>query len=203
MKFYYATGSCSLVVRFLLLHAGAMFDAMSLDLEAGEQHEPVFLSLNPKGKVPVIVRDDGWVLTEIGTISTWIATTHPRARLIPDELDARIRVQETLEYCISTIHALGVLRIFAARAFGDANQEAAIKTKGKEILSQGLHILNQRLSASGYVAESVSIADFMLFWITMGAKHSGLELPGNIAKHYDTLRGLPAVEQGLIAEGLA
>jgi glutathione S-transferase len=203
MKFYYGIGSCSLVVRFLLLHAGEMFDAVSLDLEAGEQHEPCFLSLNPKGKVPVIVRDDGRVLTEIGTISTWIAATHPEARLIPDELDARIRVQETLEYCISTIHAFGVLRIFAPLVFGDAHQEAAIIIKGKEVLSQGLLILNQRLSTSGYVAESVSIADFMLFWITMGAKHSGIELPGNIAKHYDTMLGLPAIEQGLIAEGLA
>jgi len=55
-------------------------EAIHLDLKKGEQRTPEYLSINPFGKVPAIVEQDGWVLFESSTILRYLCNT----RDIPD-----------------------------------------------------------------------------------------------------------------------
>ena len=49
-----------------------------------EQHTPEYRQLNPKGKVPALIRDDGSILTEYGAIAAWLALTNPDKKLLPN-----------------------------------------------------------------------------------------------------------------------
>lgn len=42
------------------------------DMTQGQTRTPEFLSLNPAGKVPLLVREDGQVLSESGAILFWL-----------------------------------------------------------------------------------------------------------------------------------
>ena len=55
-------------------------EAIHLDLKKGEQRTPEYLSINPFGKVPAIVEQDGWILFESSTILRYLCNT----RDVPD-----------------------------------------------------------------------------------------------------------------------
>ena len=63
MEFFYAEGACSLASHIALEEAGLEFEAKRVDLFKGEQQKASFLSMNPKGRIPVLVTDRG-ILTE-------------------------------------------------------------------------------------------------------------------------------------------
>lgn len=104
MKLYFSNGSCSLASHIALEEADAKFDAHRVNLREGEQKRPEYLAVNPKAKVPALAVDGG-VITENPAILSYIADTHPQARLLapPGEL-ARAKAQEWLAWCASTVH---------------------------------------------------------------------------------------------------
>ena len=54
---------------------GLPYTVKAVDLSAGEQHEPNFLSLNLNGRIPVIVdrEEDDFVVFESGAILIYLA----------------------------------------------------------------------------------------------------------------------------------
>ena len=52
------------------------------DTTLGKTRTPEFLCLNPAGKVPLLVREDGQVLYESGAILFWLAEG---TRYLPDD----------------------------------------------------------------------------------------------------------------------
>ena len=82
IKLYYAPNACSRGPHIALEEAGAVFEAVRVDVRGGEQRSPAYLALNPKGRVPTLVTDKG-VLTECTAILAWIAQTWPQAKLAP------------------------------------------------------------------------------------------------------------------------
>ena len=82
VTFYYAPGVCSLASHIAFEEAGADVEYVRLDLSRGDVRQPDYLKLNPKGRVPLVVTDQG-VLTESPAILAWIAQTWPQANLAP------------------------------------------------------------------------------------------------------------------------
>lgn len=203
MKLYYSPGACSMVVRMVLNHVGKTYTSVRVDLSAGEQHSSWFLAINPKGKVPTLVRDDGTILTELGTILEWIALQHPAAALIPNDDDQAIRVREIVEYCISTIHAFATTRIFMPAAFGAEADHSTIVAEGQLRLGRGLALLEKGFCDGDYFVGKLTIADFMIYWIALGAVIAELDLPPAIRRGFESTGRLPAVQQSLVEEGFA
>ncbi|HAL24066.1 MAG TPA: glutathione S-transferase, partial [Stenotrophomonas sp.] len=56
---------------------GSRYRWVEVDSAHGQTHTPEFLALNPNAKVPLIVRDDGRVLTESNAILFWLAEGTP------------------------------------------------------------------------------------------------------------------------------
>src|SRR4028119_277176 len=76
MDLYYSPGACSIGIHVLLEEIGKPYTAHKLSFPDREQYKPEFLAINPKAKVPTLVRDDGTVLTEFPAIATWLALTN-------------------------------------------------------------------------------------------------------------------------------
>ena len=58
MKLYYAPGACSLGIHLILEKIGKPYDLQKVDLQKQEQYTADFIMINPKSKVPTLVRDD-------------------------------------------------------------------------------------------------------------------------------------------------
>jgi glutathione S-transferase len=100
---YFAPGACSFVPHCLLEASGAPYEPHMVKLHKGEQYEPAYQSINPRGQVPVLV-DDGQVITQIVAISLYLAEKFPQANFLPASGVARAKVLETLMWMNNTVH---------------------------------------------------------------------------------------------------
>ncbi|MCW5606003.1 MAG: glutathione S-transferase family protein [Burkholderiales bacterium] len=103
MKIFYALGTCALASHITLEEAGAEYEAVRLNFDAGDQRKPEYLEINPKGRVPALITDRG-ILTETPAILAYIAQTFPQARLAPTDPFEFARVQAFNSYLCSTVH---------------------------------------------------------------------------------------------------
>lgn len=205
MKLYYSPGACSLGIHVLLEEIGKPYEAVKVDLKAGENTKPPFSDLNPKGKVPTLQRDDGSVLTEYPVIAHYLAKANLGAGLLPTSEEAELRAAEAMDYCVATIHMQGFSRLFRPANFAadEAGQEAA-KARGRELVEKGYAIMDEALAGKEYVAGAYSMADSALFYVEYwGGKRMGMQLPPNLAAHLDRMLARPAVQRMLQQEGLA
>lgn len=205
MKLLYSPGACSLGIHALLEEIGKPYESERINLQGGAQYQAPFTSINPKSKVPTLVRDDGSVLTEFPAIAYWLARTNPQAKLLPDDPDAQARVLEAMDYVVATMHMQGFTRIFRPGNFSPNEADAeAVKARGREIFEKGLAIMDKALGGKEYVAGPFSIADAALFYVEFwGAARLKMTLPANCNAHYQRMLARPAVKRMMEQEGLA
>lgn len=204
MKLYYAPGACSIGIHIILEEIGEPYEVSPVKLMEGEQYKPDFTAINPKSKVPTLMRDDGSVLTEFPAIATWLARGNADKALLPTDRDGEAAAMEAMDYTVATIHMQGFGRMFRPTNFGpnEADTEA-VKAKGREMIEKGYALLDKKLAGRDYVAGAFSVADAALFYVELwGAERVKIELPPNVAAHYARMRARPAVKAVLAAEGL-
>ena len=83
LKLFHTPGTCALASLIALEEAGAGFEKVRVNFKTDDQKKPEFLAVNPKGRVPALVTDQG-VLTETPAILTFIAQEFPDAGLAPN-----------------------------------------------------------------------------------------------------------------------
>lgn len=202
MKFYMTPGSCSTGIHILLEELELLFEVYIVNLMAGDQFKPEYLALNPRGSVPTLVCDDGTPLTQFQAIAWWLARSYPKAGLLPESIDDEVRVTETMDYVVNTIHGQGYTRIFTTANYSsDEAMHEAIQASGREIVSKGLALMDEMLADRDYVAGRFGIADAALFYVEFWADKIKLELPPNCLAHYRRMLQRPAVRQVLAEEG--
>ena len=204
MKLMYSPGACSIGIHVLLEEIGKPYETQLVNLREGAQYKPDFTSVNPKSKVPTLVRDDGSVLTEYPAIAYWLARTNPDKKLLPDDVDAQARMIEALDYAVATVHMQGFGRLFRAANFTpNPEDEDKVKERGKELVEKGFAVLDKALAGKDYLAGSFSIADSALFYVEFwGGKRMNMKLPPNCEAHLNRMMARPAVQRVLQQEGL-
>lgn len=203
-KLFYAPGACSIGIHVLLEEIGKPYEPILLNIREGAQFAPEFATLNPKAKVPTLVRDDGTTLTEFPAIAFWLARTNPEAKLLPEDVEGQARVLETMDYVVATLHMQGFSRMFRPSNFAPSEADhEAVKARGREIFERGLVVLDQTLAGRDYVAGGFSVADAAVFYVEFwAAARMGMTLPPNCAAHYERMKARPAVQRTLAQEGL-
>ena len=204
MKLMYSPGACSIGIHVLLEEIGKPYETQLVNLREGAQYRPEFTTVNPKSKVPTLVRDDGSVLTEYPAIAYWLARTNPEKKLLPDDVDAQARMIEALDYAVATVHMQGFGRLFRAANFTpNPEDEDKVKERGKELVEKGFAVLDKALAGKDYLAGSFSIADSALFYVEFwGGKRMNMKLPPNCEAHLNRMMARPAVQRVLQQEGL-
>ena len=103
MKLYFAPGACSFVPHSLLETAGAEYEPVMVKLHKGEQNEPAYRAINPRGQVPVLV-DGEQTITQIPAIVQYLDAKFPEQGFLPRETLPRIKALETLSWMNNTVH---------------------------------------------------------------------------------------------------
>lgn len=204
MKLYYAPGACSLGIHVLLEEIGKPYEVAPLAIREGAQFKPDFTAINPKSKVPTLVRDDGSVLTEFPAIAFWLARTNPEAHLLPPDAEGQARALEAMDYAVATMHMQGFGRIFRPANFTpEPAGEEKVKARGREIFEKGLAVMDEALAGKEYIVGPFSIADAALFYTEFwAATRTDITLPANCAAHYARMKARPAVARAMAQEGI-
>lgn len=202
LKFYMTPGSCSTGIHIILEEIDEIFEVYVVNLPAGDHFKPDYVEINPKSTIPTLVRKDGSSLTEVQAIAYWLAVTHPRAKLFPEDAEAAARVIEMLAFVVGTIHGQGFARIFATPTFtrNEADHQA-VQAFGRELVEKCFRIVDAGLAAKDYVVGAYSIADPILFYVAFWADKLKIALPKNLFAHYRRMLGRPAVQRVLREEG--
>ncbi len=99
----YSPGTIAVAVALALEEAGLDYKTQRIDFRTGEQTQPDYLAINPKGRVPALMTEQG-ILTETGALLDYVAALAPQAGLIPTDPFQAARMREAMYYCASTMH---------------------------------------------------------------------------------------------------
>ncbi len=145
LKLFYGPNACSLASHIALAESGAEFEAIRLDLKAGDQRKPDYLAVNPKARVPALVTPRG-ILTESVVILGWVAQTYPQAHLKPEgDFFAFSEMQAFNLYLAATIHVT-FAHLFRAERYADSPAALAeIRAKVPSSLAMQWELIEERL----------------------------------------------------------
>jgi glutathione S-transferase len=102
MKLYGFGPTRSLRALWALRELDAEFEFVPVNLMAGEHRRPEFLSLNPAGKVPVLV-DGDLVLTESAAIVMYLAEKYPGKGLLPTDIKLRAQAYRWVMFAVTEL----------------------------------------------------------------------------------------------------
>jgi glutathione S-transferase len=204
MKLMFAPGACSIGIHVLLEEIGKPYETEAASLQVPPPERPL-TKVNPKSKVPTLIRDDGSVLTEFPAIAYWLAKTNPEKHLLPDDIEGETRALEMMDYCVSTLHMHGFSRLFRPSNYAPNDSDAdAVKARGREMIDKGFAMLDEKLNGHEYAVGKFSVADAALFYVEFwGAARMKMTLPPHLAAHFERMKARPAVASVLKAEGFA
>jgi glutathione S-transferase len=93
MKLYVAPGPNSYRVRIFMAEKGISLPLVELDYGKREHKSPEFLKLNSLGQVPVLVLDDGTVITESVAICRYLEAVHPTPPLFGSDAVSQGKIE--------------------------------------------------------------------------------------------------------------
>ncbi|MEH3145584.1 MAG: maleylacetoacetate isomerase [Methylobacterium frigidaeris] len=109
----YWRSTSSYRLRIALALKGLSPERAPVHLVRGEQREPAYLGLNPQGRVPTLVLDDGAVLTQSPAIVEYLEEVHPAPPLLPADPLARARARAVAAIVGCDVHPLHNVAVLA------------------------------------------------------------------------------------------
>jgi glutathione S-transferase len=203
LKFYYAPNSCALASHIALEEAGAAYESVRLDFSTNEQRQPAYMTINPKARVPALATERG-VLTETPAILTFIAQTHPNARLAQfDDAYAFAEVQAFNAYLCATLHVAHAHKHRGARWADEESSYADMRRAAPRAVGACFELIETTMFKGPWVmGDSYTICDPYLFTVAQWIEKDGVDpsLLPRIIDHRRRMSERPAVRSAIAAE---
>lgn len=190
MKLYEFAPTRSIRVRWTLQELGVPFEAIAVNLMAGEHRKPEFLAINPAAKIPVLV-DGDLVLTESVAICIYLAEKYPEKGFLPTDSRGRAEVMRWLLFTATELEQ-PLWRIAKHRVIypEDKRLPADIELARGEFTAMAQVLDRHMVDREFVVGEGVTVADFVLGYTLDWAQMSGLldglpRLEGYMERMYD------------------
>ena len=165
------SGNC-LKVAWVAAHLGIPLDWRAVDILAGETRTPGFLALNPDGRVPLLVLEDGRTLAESNAIIGYLA--HGSA-LVPEEVFAQARMRQWMFWEQYSHEPYIAVRRFQRLYL--RRPDEALDPKLFERGHAALRLMEGALEGRTFlVGEALSLADVALVAYTRLAPEGGFDL---------------------------
>ncbi|MHA3081534.1 glutathione S-transferase family protein [Acinetobacter sp. ANC 5502] len=191
------SGNCY-KVKLLLEFLGIQYEWLHINVLKAESHTPEFLQMNPNGKIPVLVLDDGQILTESNAILGYLAEG---TNFIPTDRYAKAKMYEWMFFEQYSHEPFIAVARFINKYLGlpEARVEEyhALQPKGHKALA----IMEQALGQHDYlVGNELTLADISLYAYTHVADEGGfdLNLYPNIQAWCQRIQNYPAYESMVV-----
>jgi glutathione S-transferase len=160
MKLYEFAFTRSIRARWTLQELGVDFEAITVNLRAGEHRSPEYLAINPAGKLPALV-DGDLVLTESAAIVLYLGEKY--GKFLPADARGRAEVNKWLLFTVTELEQ-PLWRIAKNRnLYPEAQRLAADIPLASQDFRAMAEVAEQHMQGRTFVAgDSVSVADFVL-----------------------------------------
>ncbi len=176
MKLYYAPNTISIASVIALHEAEIAFDALRLDFASGEQTKPDYHAINPKGRVPALITDQG-ILTETGAILDYIATLAPDKGLVPSDPWQAAQMRAVMYYLASTMHVNHAHKMRGHRWADDESARANMTAKVPQTMTESCRFIEENALAGPFVmGETLTIADPYLYTVCSWLEGDGVDV---------------------------
>lgn len=198
MILYYAKGACSQAPHIILHEAGFDHDAVKVDLKAKRtERDEDFLTINPKGAVPVLKLENGETLTENACILQYLGDKAGGFMLPGVGNLRRYRILEWLNFIATELH----------KSFGPIFKPVGEETKqyARDLVASKLDFVEGRMGERPFLmGETFTLPDAYLFVMLGWMGSTGLDLGRwpRLKAYRERLESRPSVRQVLELEGL-
>jgi glutathione S-transferase len=203
LKLYFAPGTCALASHITLAEAGADYSTERVDFKTNQQNSPEYLKINPKGRVPALVTDQG-ILTETPAMLAFIAQSFPLAKLAPlDDAYTFAQVQSFNSYLCSSVHVAHAHKMRGARWATDENSFADMKRMIPKTVGASFTLIERDMLKGPWVmGETYTVCDPYLFTLAGWLEGDGVDLSTlpKVADHRKRMADRPAVQKALAEE---
>lgn len=198
MQFHYAPNTIALASLITLEEVGAPYQPVRLDFIKAEQQAAAYRAVNPKGRVPTLVTDQG-TLTETPAILTFLGQSFPQANLLPADPFGFAKVQELMAYLCSTVHVSHAHKRRGARWSDDPGVVAAMALKVAQNMGDHFTYLEGRFTGPFAMGAQYTIADPYLFTLAGWLEGDGVDITRfpRIAAHFAALSARLSVQRAL------
>ena len=154
MKLYFSPLACSLATRISLYEAG--IDATFVNAKsAGDE----FRAVSPLGLVPVLVTDDGQIVSENVAVLQRVARLRPEAGLAPSDPAQLSRLQQWLSFIATELHQ----GVFSPQF--DKSAPESVKSYAVAKADKRLDWVEHELDARELLFDRFSVADAFLYTV--------------------------------------
>ncbi len=203
LTLYHAPNTCALASLIALEEAGAPYRTELVDFKQNAQRSPEYLAVNPKGRVPTLVCEEG-ALTETPAILAFIAQRFPAAQLAPlDSPFAFARAQAFNSYLCSSVHVAHAHRMRGHRWVDDPAAIVAMQRKVPQSVGDAFALIEIGMLAGPWVLEGgYSICDGYLFTLAQWLEADGVDIARvpRVLEHRRRVADRPAVPRALAVE---
>lgn len=202
MELYFAPFACSLASHIVCRELGIDVELRRADFKTKrvDGGRDLF-SVSPMGQVPVLVTDDGHVLTENGAVLTYLGDRVPEKRLTPAPTSfERYELTRYLSMVGTEIHKKGLALIF------DPTSPEPVKDFARSAIGRPLGVLGKHLEGREYLlGDELTVADAYLFWALTLLPIGGVPLDTYpvLLAYRERIARRPAVQQAMDFEQAA
>ncbi|MEX0287340.1 MAG: glutathione S-transferase family protein [Paracoccaceae bacterium] len=177
MTLTYAPGTISIAIAIALEEAGVTYEAQKIDFANAEQTKPAYHQINPKGRVPALITDQG-ILTETGALLDYVATIAPDAGLVPADPYLAGRMREAMYYLASTMHVNHAHKMRGHRWANDETSWVDMRAKVPETMTASAEYVENHILLDGpfVCGADVSLADAYLYVVARWLPGDGVDL---------------------------
>ena len=194
IKLYTAATPNGWKISIALEEMGLPYEVRVIDFASQEQKADWYIKLNPHGRIPTLVDEDGFTLFESGAILIHLA--EKTGKFLPRDVHGRSRVIQWLMFQMSGIGPMmGQANVFL-RYFPE-KIPPVIERYQREV-TRLFGILDRQLASHEYIAGEYSIADMALWPWVSGYEWSGVgidEFP-SLERWLARVGARPAVQAG-------
>ena len=183
------SGNC-LKVKLLLSFLNIEHDWQHINILNKETHTSEFLALNPNGKIPTVVFDNGQVLCESNAILSYFSEG---TSYLPTDRYQKAKVYEWLFFEQYSHEPYIAVARFIQKYQGMPEHRLEEYQSLQSGGHKALQIMEQQLSQSAFlVGNSISIADIALYAYTHVAHEGGFDLTSypNIERWIDAIESM-------------
>jgi glutathione S-transferase len=203
---YFAPGTCALATHIALAESGLPYAVKRLNMKEGEQRSEAYLKINPKGRVPALVSDEG-VLTETVALLAYVAQLAPEKKLAPlDNPFLMAKMQAFNAYLASTVHINHAHGPRGSRWADEPSSLADMLNKVPQTMRDCFTLIeNQLLEGPWVLGDTYSVADGYLLTVARWLASDKVDLAEfpKVAAHYQRMLTRPAVKKALEEEKAA
>lgn len=208
LKLYFSHGACSLAPHILLEESALPYSTELVTIAEGKQRTPEYLAINPKGRVPALLTEEGEILTEVPAISWYIADAAPTVRLLPQSRLAAARSFEWFNWLSGTVHTMAFGQFWRMQRFVAEEQLfPAVKDKGRENILENFAFIEGQLAGRNWaVGNAYTAVDAYLLVFFRWGNRIGIDMRAGYpywTAQAERVLERPAVQRVIQQEGIS